>query len=118
MAITITAPSPIDGVQSYGPYNIPFEKGVAVVKDLPLGVELYMLDAGYKIDKPKPRSRKADPDASEVETPEVETPEVETPEVEVSEVSAEQETTPDLTVGVDPDATPAKPAPKPRSRKA
>lgn len=50
MAITITAPSKIDGVQNYGPYPIAFVEGVAEVKELAPGVAQYMLDAGYKIE--------------------------------------------------------------------
>jgi len=51
MSIKITAPSPVDGVQSYGPHQIEFTKGVAEVDELALGVEMYMREHGYNIDR-------------------------------------------------------------------
>ncbi len=48
--ITITSPTPISGVQSYGPHQVEFHNGVATVDALPSSVADYMRENGYVVD--------------------------------------------------------------------
>lgn len=50
MAIKITAPIPVDGVQMYGPHSILFVAGVAEVDELAVGVEMYLREHGYGLE--------------------------------------------------------------------
>lgn len=63
MAVKITAPTKVDGLQSFGPHNLLFVGGVCEVPELPWAVESYMREAGYVVERdaePKPaRTRKA-----------------------------------------------------------